>query len=388
MGREVRGACYYEHQVTDHLQRLLDDLGLPWVRQPVAPLQDNIVTWVAGHPAQENPIQTILLEVHQDTVPVEGMTIDPWDPVVRDGCVYGRGACDVKGGMASMLTLMSRLAEEGVAGMPTVALACTVNEEYGNTGAHAVAKLWQGDQAEIPVDKPDVAIVAEPTELDVVLAHKGTLRWRCHTRGRAAHSAQPALGDNAIYRMGRVLSLLEEYARDVAPAMGDHPRVGSPTLNVGLVQGGISVNTVPDHCEIEIDRRVLPGEDLGRVHRHAIAYIAERIDDENLVQHDEPHRAIHALGDTANAALADRLRRAARQVGRGGKLIGVPYGTDAPALAEAGIPSVVFGPGSIDQAHTADEWIAVDQLHAASEILYQFVLDSSEPDGTVKTHPA
>jgi acetylornithine deacetylase len=316
------------------------------------------------------------------------MTIDPWDPVVRDGCVYGRGACDVKGGMASLLTLISRLAEEPVAGMPAIVLACTVNEEYGNTGAHAAVKLWSDDQAKIPVDKPDIAIVTEPTELDVVVAHKGTLRWRCHTRGRAAHSAQPDLGDNAIYRMGHVVSLLAEYARDVAPGMGDHPRVGRPTLNVGLVHGGISVNTVPDHCEIEIDRRVLPGEDLGRVHQHAIGYVAERIDDENLVQHDEPHRAIHALSDTANAELADRLCRAARQIGRGGQRIGVPYGTDAPAFAEAGIPTVVFGPGSIDQAHTADEWIAVDQLHAAAEILHQFVLDLREPEGTIKTRPA
>jgi acetylornithine deacetylase len=181
--------------------------------------------------------------------------------------------------------------------------------------------------------------------------------------------------------MGHVLCALQQYARDVVPGLGDHPRVGNPTLSVGLVQGGISVNTVPDHCEIEIDRRVLPGEDLGRAHRHAIAYVADRVDDENLIQHEEPHRAIHALSDTANTELADRLSLAARRTGRGGELIGVPYGTDAAALAEAGIPAVVFGPGSIDQAHTADEWIAVDQMHAAAEILHRFIQDAGRKDG-------
>src|SRR6185436_1740612 len=120
---------------------------------------------------------------------------------------------------------------------------------------------------------PDAAIVAEPTKLNVVVAHKGTARWRCSTRGVATHSSQPHLGDNAIYHMGRVLAVLEEYARDVVPKLANHSLCGHPTLSVGLISGGISVNTVPDECTIEVDRRVLPGENPEAAYRHAVDYV-------------------------------------------------------------------------------------------------------------------
>src|SRR5262249_33706533 len=146
----------------------------------------------------------MLLEAHQDTVPVGGMTIEPFTPTVRDGRLYGRGACDIKGGMAAMLAACARLAKERPAAMPTVVMACTVNEEHGFTGATALVRQWAESGGFIP-RRPDAAVIAEPTQLQVVVAHKGVVRWRCHTRGRAAHSSQPQMGDNAIFRMARVL---------------------------------------------------------------------------------------------------------------------------------------------------------------------------------------
>jgi len=219
---------------------------------------------------------------------------------------------------------------------------------------------------------PDAVVVAEPTLLDVVVAHKGVVRWQCHTGGKAAHSSMPHLGDNAFYRMARVLAAIERYAEDQTPNLGEHPLVGNPTISVGVINGGISVNTVPDRCTIEIDRRVLPGEDAMKAYQQVIEFISEETRADPLVTHDPPYIASNGLDIGINGEFAARLGDVARANGGGGRNIGVPYGTDAPAFDEIGAPTVVFGPGSIDQAHTCDEWVSVDQLHKAVEIYYQF----------------
>jgi acetylornithine deacetylase/succinyl-diaminopimelate desuccinylase-like protein len=373
MGRSVQGDIYYEQRVTDYLERLFQELGLPNVRQTVAPGRDNIVARLDGDTPAAAGGFLLMFEAHQDTVPVEGMTIEPWQPEVRQGRVYGRGACDIKGGMACMLTALARLADERPAGMPTVVMACTVDEEYGFTGARRIHQLWRHEPHFLP-RAPDAVVVSEPTGLDVVVTHKGAVRWRCHTRGRAAHSSQPAAGHNAIYDMARVVNLLETYARDTVPMLADHPLLGRPSLSVGLIHGGISVNVVPDHCTIEIDRRTLPGEDLGAVWQQAMEAVRHGLPPEVRWESDPPYQSVGALEQTGNQQLAQRVSRAARAVGGPGRCIGVPYGTDAPAFASEGIPTVVFGPGFIEQAHTVDEWIEVDQLHAAAESYYRLAL--------------
>ena len=213
-------------------------------------------------------------------------------------------------------------------------------------------------------------------ELKIVVAHKGMVRWRCHTHGRAAHSSNPGLGDNAIYRMARVVELLERYGREVLPQQGEHPLCGRPTLSVGTIAGGSGVNTVPDRCTIEIDHRLLPGDDPQTAWRRAIDYVSARLGDAAAVQHIEhepPLMHSGGLSDAANGPLADRLASVIREVTGKADRIGVPFGTDAAVISAAGVPTVVFGPGSIDQAHTADEWIALDQLPQASEILYRMM---------------
>ncbi|MFO0867504.1 MAG: M20 family metallopeptidase [Pirellulales bacterium] len=372
MGRPVSGDIYFEHRVTDYLQELFQQLGLPWHRQTVAAQRDNIVARFDGEipPEQGGPL--LMLEAHQDTVPVDGMTIPPWTPTVRDGRVYGRGACDIKGGMASMLWALARLIDERPAGRPTILMACSVNEEHGFYGARELAELWKSPQPGSLLPRtPDAVVVAEPTLLNVVVAHKGTVRWRCRTGGRAAHSSRPEQGDNAIYHMGRVVAALEAYAREVTPGLTRHRLVGTPTLSVGVISGGISVNTVPDDCYIEIDRRVIPGEDPYVARAQVIDYVAAHVPAGTPVRHEDPFIAGRGLSDDANGALAARLGAAAKPYG-GGLPQGVPYGTNAPAYAAAGAPTVVFGPGSIDQAHTCDEWVEVAQLEAAGQVLYDF----------------
>ncbi|MES1213046.1 MAG: M20 family metallopeptidase [Singulisphaera sp.] len=378
MGRPVSGPEFFEYRMTDWLQGFFDRLGLPWMRQTVEPKRDNIVARFDGDPSPAEGGRMVLLEAHQDTVPVDGMTIDPWRPVVRDGRIYGRGACDIKGGMTAMLGALARLVEDKPHHRPTVIMACTVNEEHGYSGAQALTRLWtaRGKESIIP-RTPDMAIVAEPTNLDVVVAHKGAVRWRCHTHGRAAHSSQPQLGDNAIYKMARVLAALENYARDVPASMSAHPLCGRPSLSVGVISGGLSVNTVPDRATIEIDRRIIPGEDGETAYRQVVDYVNHRAELGTALEHERPYLEGRSLADGPNKQLAAQLIEAARRVRGQAAEIGVPFGTDAATIAGAGVPSVVFGPGWIAQAHTADEWLSTDELSAASEALYQFLASSN-----------
>jgi acetylornithine deacetylase/succinyl-diaminopimelate desuccinylase family protein len=378
MGRAVDGPEFYEHRVTDYLQALFTRLGLPWQRQQVEPRRENIVARLDGTIAPDKGGAVLMLEAHQDTVPVDGMTIDPFAAEERDGRIYGRGACDIKGGMAAMLTAVSRLIEDRPANLPTIMIVCTVNEEQGFTGAKAITKLWQTSDSIFP-RKPDAAIVAEPTSLDVVVAHKGCVRWECRIRGRAVHSSRPELGDNAIYKMARVLRVLERYQREVAPTLGEHPRCGRPSLSVGTITGGISVNTVPDECVIKIDRRLLPDEEPAVAMQHVVEYLAHDTTIDFPVHHDPPFLPSRGLPDHHNTNLGEQVRSTAESVSAGRKLIGVPYGTDASTFQNAGVPSVVFGPGSIDQAHTADEWIETNGLHQAAEVLYRFARNFNQP---------
>ncbi len=142
MGRPVSGPEYFEYRLTDYLEQLFARFNIPSQRQPVAPKRDNLIAKLDGRPSLADGGALVLLEVHQDTVPVDGMTIPPFDPQVRDGKLFGRGACDNKGGMSAMLAVLVRLAEKLPTPRPTVVLACTVNEEHGFTGAMALNTLW------------------------------------------------------------------------------------------------------------------------------------------------------------------------------------------------------------------------------------------------------
>lgn len=379
MGRAVQGDIYYEHRVTQFLEQFFTSHGIAWARQKVENQRENIIGRVDGEipPEQGGPI--VIFEAHQDTVPIDGMTIAPFGGEIKSGRVWGRGSCDIKGGMAAMLGALVRLKEERPKGRPTVIVACTVNEEHGFSGALAVSQswthptMWPAATKLIPA-KPKAVVIAEPTLLNVVVAHKGVARWRLHTIGKAGHSSRPEIADNATYRMAKVLNVLEKYAAEEVGKRCSYPLLGRPTLSVGIISGGVSVNTVPDRCTIEIDRRVLPiPEDAPALAKaHAEQFVRDHLGADFPLVHDEMFLTSPGLSDRLNHPLAEALIATAKSAGFDSKKIGVPFGTDAPPYDASGVPTVVFGPGSIDQAHTADEWLAIDQLEAASEILFRY----------------
>jgi len=377
-----------EAQLTEFLQNLLDDLGWRWLRQEVHPGRDNLIALCPGKslgPGKSS--ETILWEVHQDTVGVAGMTVDPYSGEESEGRIWGRGACDIKGGMAAMLTALSRSQVDPERQQSNILLALTINEESGFTGADALCRLWADEPgrqvspaevhgplslAELQELRPRQAVIAEPTGLDVVVAHKGASRWHCHARGRAAHSSQPDLGRNAIYAMAEVLLAIETYHREELSCRDPHPLCGRPAICASTIQGGSGVNIVPEHAVIAIDRRLLPGESPQQAYDDLVAYVAKRVErDDITIEHEQPWIECPGLDDGENRAWAGQIAAVAHAMDLPSELIGVPYGTDASVIAANGIPSVVFGPGSIDQAHTKDEWLEIDQLAKATEILYR-----------------
>ncbi len=398
MGRDLSGPEFLETRLSDYLVEFFERRGVEDQRIEVAPNRANVVARYQAPLSQT----TILMDAHQDTVPTDGMVIDPFDASVKDGRIFGRGACDVKGGMAAMLAAFERLVRERPAGSANVVMSCTCDEEATVLGICDLVRLWSDPALKEldyrkrsdwrdPLTKtrrypdtppvaarhgtllsnpPEVALVAEPTDLNIVVAHRGATRWKIQTTGRACHSSDPSEGINAIYRMARVIDCLQEYAARLPQLVPPHPLCGPATLSVGRIEGGISVNTVPDLCAIEVDRRVIPGEDGNAVIRQMADFLSSRLDFEvNMLP---PWLIGTPLSDENNGVWADRLMAHIEAIVGERNKIGVPYGTHASRIADAGVPSIVFGPGSVAQAHTKDEWLSIEELEQASKVYYQF----------------
>lgn len=348
-----------EAGVVAYLHEFCRSRGIETWETEVLPGRPNLVARLPGR----DPKRRIVLEAHTDTVSVKGMEIPPFEPAIEDGLLYGRGACDTKAGLAAMLHAMASLKEEGLVPPCEVWLAATIDEEHS---FHGVLKLCEGLVA-------DAAIVAEPTELRVVVASKGVLRWRIRVRGKSAHSSKPHLGINSIVHMARVVLALEEDEHSLAART--HPLVGTATCNVGLIKGGVQVNVVPDQCVVEIDRRLLPGEKASE----ALAHYETLLDSlatlhPGLVAEMEPPTiADEGLDTPVDAPPARLAGEILREMGLDGEPAGVPFGSDASKLSRQGVPTLVFGPGSIDRAHAAVEYVEIDQVVQAELFFRDFL---------------
>ncbi len=348
-----------EAEIAAYVERFFGDRGIETWRQEVFPGRPNLIARLPGQRAGRR----VILEAHADTASITGMTIPPFDPVIRDGRMYGRGSCDTKAGLAAMMHAVASLHSTGYKPECEVWMVAAADEEYSFRG---VTKLCENLKA-------DAAIVAEPTELRPVIASKGVLRWKVCTTGKAAHSSKPHLGVNAITHMARVIEAFERGASALKSNV--HPLLGPATLNIGVIRGGVQVNFVPDSCEIEIDRRLLPGEEPAEVLAGYQAMLDRLCEDNREMQvHMEPPMLVDgALETLPDAMVARTASEVLRNMGLSGELVGVPYGSDASKLSRHGVPSIIFGPGSIDLAHAAVEYVECGDVIQAEEFYRGFL---------------
>ena len=329
--------------------------------QKVLPGRPNIIAKLAG----KNDSNCIVFEAHCDTAGVEGMIEPPFDPRIRDGKLYGRGSCDTKAGLAAMMLALADLKHSSQGPASNVWVVSAVDEEHSFRGVWELRKnLLAG-----------AAIISEPTDLKLAIASKGCLRWRITVRGKAAHSSKPWLGVNAIEQMAHVVTCFADESTRLKHF--HHPLLGTPTLNVGLIQGGTQVNVVPDSCWIEIDRRLIPGEEPDSVFAdYKELFNRRRLEFPNLdLMMEPPQIKDHPLETPASSPIVSCVTRALNGAGLDDHPIGVPFGSDASKLSSVGIPSVILGPGSIDQAHTADEFVLLEQVEKAFEV-YREIMSS------------
>ncbi len=339
-----------EARMAAHVAERLTDLGARAEVKEVLPGRPNVL---GQFPSDRPGKPKLLLCPHLDTVSVRGMTVDPFAAERREGKIWGRGACDTKGTMAAMLWALALLGPDVARLEHEVWFAGLMDEESGNKGASALAAEFAD---------ADFALVGEPTSCQIVHATKGATWLRLTARGRAAHSASPHLGENAIYKMADAVRAVRD---DLLPwfATEPDPVLGPATTSVGTITGGSKVNIVPEACTVELDIRTVPSQvregfvdEVAALLRRACPDLGMKVLRSHQPLHTPPdHPCIRAL----EAA--------------GGRCVGAPWFCDGSLLSAAGIPAVAADPGSIEQAHTADEWLREDDLRAGVRFYGDFL---------------
>jgi len=342
-----------EERVAAYLTELASKQGLEISRQNVLPGRKNL--FVRLKPTGKVK-RRIVLAPHLDVVPAKDKQ---FIPRVKNGRLYGRGACDTKGSVAAFFHALLALTKDKHRPSETeIMFVGLVDEEYGQSGSRIFGERGP---------KADLAIAGEPTKLQVVTAHKGNLWLRFETRGKAAHGATPHLGKSAIHEMARVTeALLSEYVEQLTKQK--HSLLGHPSINIGTIKGGSQTNVVPEYCSIDVDRRTLPGETEESVYQEINRILAKR---KLKVVNPRECRGVPCppLETNPNLPAVRQFMKAAKRR----KSIGVDYFTDASPIAMGGTPAIVFGPGDIAQAHSADEWVDLDQLEKAAAIILNFL---------------
>jgi acetylornithine deacetylase/succinyl-diaminopimelate desuccinylase family protein len=345
-GEEATAAClaaYFERH------------GIPVRLEEILPYRPNVIAELG---AEGGP--TLVFNGHTDTVPAgPGWTLDPFGADVRDGLVYGRGACDMLAGVAAMSAATVALKRSGVPLEGCVVVHAVIDEEDHSSGSKAAAR---------DVDA-DWVIVAEPTAGSVNAFGKGQLNVEITFEGKAAHSSRPDEGRNAIHDAAAFVELVEREHRRLAER--DYPGVGPVTFSTGLITGGITGSIVPPECTIVIDRRLLPTETLEEAQAHVERLLEEVAAERPGLEFTlRPTLRFPPFPPAPGDELARAVQAAVRDVGAGSGEIGGSRGaTDASWYAARGIPTVVFGPGDIQNAHQPDEWVAVDDLRLGTRVL-------------------
>ena len=345
------------------LQGLLDAAGFETSLLPMGEGRANLVAYLgdgSGAP--------LGFTGHLDTVPLgaQGWRHDPFEGVIEDGRIYGRGTTDMKGGVAAFVTACLREAEALRQG-PGVLLLITAGEETGSDGARAMV-------AEGGLRRPGALVVAEPTANRPLAGHKGALWLRVVTTGVTAHGSMPERGVNAVVGAARVVEQLAAFDFGAAP----HPVMGTPTLNIGTISGGMNINSVPDRAVIGVDIRSVAGLEHGALRARLAQVLGDAAGIETLV--DLPP----VWTDPAHPWMRRVAEAAAAVTGEATPPASVSYFTDASVFTPAfgGLPTVILGPGEPGLAHQTDEYCELGKLHDAVEIYTRLIHDwSGEGEG-------
>ena len=341
-----------EEELATFVAGWLRRAGLEVSLQEAAPGRPNVIAIARGSGGG----RSLMLNAHLDTVGVGGMP-RAHTPVVREGRLYGRGAYDMKGGLAAAMLAAARLAGQRLRG--DVIFTGVVDEEYASIGTSAVVEKWRAD----------AAIITEPTELELGVAHKGFVWLEIETRGVAAHGSRPDLGVDAIAQMGHVLVGLRELDRSLR-ASPSHPLLRSGSLHASLIEGGQELSTYPERCLLSIERRTVPGETPALVEGQIEAIL------EGLAASDPTFSAEvrttlvrPPFAVAQDAEIVSELRAQTLSVrGQEPGLVGHAAWMDSAILAEAGIPTVLFGPSG-SGAHAVEEWVDLDSVERCVDIL-------------------
>jgi len=342
-----------EGQIGDAIAAHLRRIGLDVVRQPVDGSRANIIGVLDGRA----PGRSLMLCGHIDTVGVEGMRA-PFSPEERDGRLYGRGAQDMKGGVAAMIDAARVIAGGGLA-TGRLIVAAVVDEEYESRGADALVREWTAD----------AGVVTEPTDLQIAVAHKGFAWFEIETRGRAAHGSRPAEGRDAILYMGRILSRLEALERQLQ-ASGRHELLGAASLHASVIGGGRELSSYPDRCALKMERRTIPSETVQLVCLQLDGILQElRAEDPAFEGDIRMMFARPPYQLEANHPFAEAIGHAAERVTRRPQTFGgMSFWTDAAVMGEAGIPSVLYGPGGAG-LHSIEEYVVVQDVLTCRDVL-------------------
>jgi acetylornithine deacetylase len=319
-----------EREIAEFVAGWLERAGLDVETEEIATGRLNVVGIARGSGGG----RSLLLNAHMDTVGVAGME-DGWKPRVENGRLYGRGAYDMKASLAAIMLAGAEAARAGLRGDVIVTAVC--DEEVASIGSAAVANRYTAD----------AAIVSEPTEERLAVAHKGFAWIELETHGRAAHGSRPDLGEDAIARMGAVLVALEGHDR----ALRDRPPhhlLGTGSLHASTIEGGVELSTYPDRCLLRAERRTIPGETEADVGEEARGLLGDAEGDARVTFFREPFEVDES---------EEIVQLTSRHAG-GPEVIGVPFWADSALFAAAGIPTVVFGPAG-EGAHAAVEWADV-----------------------------
>ncbi len=361
------GVNFPEGMMLEYLETVVQGWGLKTHRLPIAAnARASSYNLLITHEVSQTA-PWIVFESHADTVSVDGMTVNPFHGQVKDGLIYGRGTSDTKGSGAGMLWALKDYIQ--LPSCPNnIAVLFVTDEEVNKTGATAFVQT----QLEQLDWKPTGVIVGEPTLCQPVVAHNGVIRWKIRTQGIAAHSSNPSLGQSAITAMAKlVLEFEKEYCSKLS--LKD-PLTGQAACSINTISGGSSVNIIPEFCEIEIDRRTLPGENSEQVLKEIEAVLESiTLRDPTIRIQKSPPFVDYQLDPTINRDFALQISKILAGMGLSGEQSGAGYGTDASTYSIAGIPAIVIGPGSIDQAHTKDEWLEIAELDKSVLVYLQIM---------------